>query len=100
MKRPVLRPLRVASGEMLRLDLLRFIASVGIVLAHSLGFYFPALDARGVARSDRRPGAVRRYFFVISGFVISHITPTGWAPRELMKFFSSAAWVGSCRFTC
>ena len=67
-------PLRVESGELLHLDLLRFVASVGVVLCHSGEFLLP----RGAIREDLRAslgslGLFVDTFFVVSGFVISWI---------------------------
>lgn len=62
--------LRVASEEMLHLDLLRFIASIGIVVRHSFEFFFPA------ATRSALPSGLALFvdlFFVISGFVIAHV---------------------------
>jgi peptidoglycan/LPS O-acetylase OafA/YrhL len=62
--------LRVASDEMLHLDLLRFIASIGIVVRHSFEFFFPA------AIRPTLPSGLALFvdlFFVISGFVIAHV---------------------------
>ncbi|MCS3501741.1 peptidoglycan/LPS O-acetylase OafA/YrhL [Bradyrhizobium japonicum] len=62
--------LRVASDEMLHLDLLRFIASVGIVVRHSFEFFYPA------ATRPTLPSGLALFvdlFFVISGFVIAHV---------------------------
>jgi peptidoglycan/LPS O-acetylase OafA/YrhL len=59
-----------ASGEMLHLDLLRFVASVGIVARHSFEFFFPA------AIRSTLPSGLALFvdlFFVISGFVIAHV---------------------------
>ncbi len=62
--------LRAASNEMLHLDLLRFVASVGIVVRHSFEFFFPA------AVRPTLPSGLALFvdlFFVISGFVIAHV---------------------------
>ncbi|MHC2538682.1 acyltransferase family protein [Bradyrhizobium diazoefficiens] len=62
--------LRVASEEMLHLDLFRFIASIGIVVRHSFEFFFPA------ATRSALPSGLALFvdlFFVISGFVIAHV---------------------------
>jgi peptidoglycan/LPS O-acetylase OafA/YrhL len=66
--------LKPASGELLHLDLMRFVASAGIVFHHSHEFFVPA---------GRNPFTVREQtaglalfvdlFFVISGFVIAYI---------------------------
>lgn len=62
--------LRVASNEMLHLDLLRFVASVGIVVRHSFEFFFQA-DVRPTLPSGL--ALFVDLFFVISGFVIAHV---------------------------
>src|SRR4051794_17935604 len=62
--------LRVASDEVLHMDLLRFVASVGIVVRHSFEFFFPA------AVRSTLPSGLALFvdlFFVISGFVIAHV---------------------------
>ncbi len=64
----------IQSGELLHMDLLRFIASIGIVLCHSYGFLFPA-----ASRTDlivTKTGGLAMFvdlFFVISGFVIAYV---------------------------
>lgn len=68
-----LRPLKAESDELLHLDLLRFIASVGIVLCHSIEFYWP-VGRRTVAH--HLGGGLAMFvdiFFVISGFVITYV---------------------------
>ncbi|MET3911297.1 peptidoglycan/LPS O-acetylase OafA/YrhL [Bradyrhizobium sp. S3.3.6] len=62
--------LRVASAEMLHLDMLRFVASAGIVVRHSFEFFFPT------AVRSTLPSGLALFvdlFFVISGFVIAHV---------------------------
>ena len=65
--------LRVASEDLLHIDLLRFIASAGIVFDHSRGFFFPIGER--VALEQRTVGIslFLDLFFVISGFVVSHV---------------------------
>jgi peptidoglycan/LPS O-acetylase OafA/YrhL len=62
--------LRAASDEMLHLDVLRFVASAGVVVHHSFEFLLPA-----AMRSERPTGLALfvDLFFVISGFVIAHV---------------------------
>ena len=62
------------SEELLHLDLLRFIASSGIVFLHSRVFFFP-LAERAQFTSPRREGLALfvDLFFVISGFIIAYI---------------------------
>lgn len=60
-------------GELLHLDLLRFLASVGIVLTHSLEFLVRR-DERVLLRAHGGLLALCvDIFFVISGYVIAHI---------------------------
>jgi peptidoglycan/LPS O-acetylase OafA/YrhL len=62
--------LRAASDEMLHLDVLRFVASAGVVVHHSFEFLYP------VAVRSERPTGLALFvdlFFVISGFVIAHV---------------------------
>ena len=70
---PQLPRLRAASGELLHLDLLRFIACLGIVFHHSVEFFYtpdqrPALDAHTMGLA-----LFVDLFFVISGYVIAHV---------------------------
>jgi peptidoglycan/LPS O-acetylase OafA/YrhL len=72
-KRPGILSLRAESGELLHLDLLRFIASVGIVLHHSIEFFVspdkrPALDSQTMGLA-----LFVDLFFVISGYVIAYV---------------------------
>ena len=70
-KLPRLRP---ASGELLHLDLMRFIASAGIVLHHSHEFFVPASKSPFLVREQRAGLALFvDLFFIISGFVIAYI---------------------------
>jgi peptidoglycan/LPS O-acetylase OafA/YrhL len=70
---PRLRPLTPESGELLHLDLLRFVAAVGIVAVHSIEFFWPA-GARDIPH--RLTSGLPLFvdvFFVISGFVIAFV---------------------------
>jgi peptidoglycan/LPS O-acetylase OafA/YrhL len=70
-KFPRLRP---ASGELLHLDLMRFVASAGIVFHHSHEFFLPASKSPFMAREQTAGLAMFvDLFFVISGFVIAYI---------------------------
>lgn len=65
--------LKTTSDELLHLDLMRFIASAGIVLCHSGEFFFPR-ELR--AESFERLAGLSLFvdvFFIISGFVIAHV---------------------------
>jgi peptidoglycan/LPS O-acetylase OafA/YrhL len=62
--------LRAASDEMLHLDLLRFVACVGVVVHHSVEFLLP------VSIRPSLPTGLALFvdlFFVISGFVIARV---------------------------
>jgi peptidoglycan/LPS O-acetylase OafA/YrhL len=62
--------LRAASDEMLHLDLLRFVACVGVVIHHSVEFLLP------VSIRASLPTGLALFvdlFFVISGFVIARV---------------------------
>lgn len=65
--------LQTTSDELLHLDLLRFIASAGIVLCHSGEFFFER--AVRLASHQRLAGLSLfvDVFFIISGFVIAHV---------------------------
>ncbi|WP_180982465.1 acyltransferase family protein [Methylocella silvestris] len=65
--------LRAASGELLHLDLMRFIASVGIVFHHSHEFFVPL--AERAAQMERTAGLALfvDLFFIISGYVIAFV---------------------------
>lgn len=70
-KLPRLRP---TSGELLHLDLMRFIASAGIVFHHSHEFFLPVTTSPFLVREQRAGLALFvDLFFVISGFVIAYI---------------------------
>lgn len=65
--------LSTTSDELLHLDLMRFIASVGIVLCHSGEFFLPRGDRE---ISFERLAGLSLFvdvFFIISGFVIAHV---------------------------
>ena len=65
--------LQAASSEMLHLDLLRFIACLGIVFHHSNEFFVP-LDQRAYLSSHTMGLALFvDLFFVVSGYVIAHV---------------------------
>jgi peptidoglycan/LPS O-acetylase OafA/YrhL len=66
--------LRPTSGELLHLDLMRFIASAGIVFHHSHEFFVPVSKNPFLAREETAGLALFvDLFFVISGFVIAYI---------------------------
>jgi len=70
-KLPRLRP---ASGELLHLDLMRFIAAAGIVYHHSHEFFSPLTKNPFLVREQRAGTALFvDLFFLISGFVIAYI---------------------------
>ena len=70
-KIPRLRP---ASGELLHLDLMRFIAATGIVFHHSHEFFVSATKNPFLVREQRAGLALFvDLFFVISGFIIAYI---------------------------
>ena len=70
-KLPRLRP---ASGELLHLDLMRFIAAAGIVFYHSQEFFVPVTKNIFQVREEWAGLALFvDLFFVISGFVIAYI---------------------------
>jgi peptidoglycan/LPS O-acetylase OafA/YrhL len=69
-----LPPLRPTSGELLHLDLMRFVASAGIVFHHSHEFFVPITKSPFLVREQRAGLALFvDLFFVISGFVIAYI---------------------------
>lgn len=70
-KLPRLRP---TSGELLHLDLMRFIASAGIVFHHSHEFFVPVTKSPFLVRDQMAGMALFvDLFFLISGFVIAYI---------------------------
>lgn len=65
--------LRAASDELLGVDLMRFVASVGIVLCHS-SEYLVARNAREYSHAQTAGLALFvDLFFIISGFVIAYV---------------------------
>ena len=64
--------LRASSDELLHLDLIRFVASVGIVIDHSLQFFFVPVDRPWVTSTTSGLDLFVDLFFVISGFVIAY----------------------------
>ncbi|MES2194877.1 MAG: acyltransferase [Pseudomonadota bacterium] len=65
--------LRPASGELLNLDFLRFIASVGIVAHHSIEFFLAREYRAALTDQTRGLSLFVDLFFVISGFVIAYV---------------------------
>jgi peptidoglycan/LPS O-acetylase OafA/YrhL len=65
--------LRPASGELLNLDFLRFVASAGIVAYHSLEFFVPKAYREALNEQTRGLSLFVDLFFVISGFVIAYV---------------------------
>lgn len=65
--------LSTTSDDLLHLDFMRFVASVGIVLCHSGEFFVPRADR--LASHERLAGLSLfvDVFFIISGFVIAHV---------------------------
>ena len=68
-----LQPLRSASGELLTIDVMRFIASVAIVLCHSCEFLVPRAMREANHRQTEGLTIFVDVFFVISGFVIAYV---------------------------
>jgi len=74
-KLPRLRP---TSGELLHLDLMRFIASAGIVLHHSHEFLVPVTKSPFLVREQRAGMALFvDLFFLISGLLSLTFIITG-----------------------
>lgn len=65
--------LHAQSGEMLHLDLMRLVASVGIVILHSAEYLVPVADRPRLIDRIEGLGLFVDLFFVISGYVISHV---------------------------
>ncbi len=66
--------LRATSGELLHLDLMRFIAATGIVFHHSHEFFVPVTKSPFLVREQMAGLALFvDLFFIISGFVIAYI---------------------------
>lgn len=61
------------SGELLNLDFLRFVASVGIVAYHSLEYFVPKAYREALNEQTRGLSLFVDLFFVISGFVIAYV---------------------------
>jgi peptidoglycan/LPS O-acetylase OafA/YrhL len=62
------------SGELLHLDLMRFVAAAGIVFHHSHEFFVPATKSPFLIREQREGLALFvDLFFLISGFVIAYL---------------------------
>ncbi|GAC1569504.1 MAG: acyltransferase [Novosphingobium sp.] len=66
-------PLRSASGELLTIDVMRFIASCAIVLCHSCEFLVPREMREANHRQTEGLTIFVDVFFVISGFVIAYV---------------------------
>lgn len=65
--------LGLVSEDMLHLDLLRFIASFGIIFSHSFELMLPR-DMRGASHAHTRDLALFvEVFFVVSGYVITYV---------------------------
>ena len=64
---------RPASGDLLHLDLMRFIASAGIVFHHSHEFFAPVAKRPYLLDQTAGLALFVDLFFVISGFVIAYI---------------------------
>lgn len=65
--------LRTESDDLLRMDLMRFVAAMGVVACHGLEFTVPAADR---ALLNQRAGGLAlfvEFFFIISGFVIAWV---------------------------
>jgi peptidoglycan/LPS O-acetylase OafA/YrhL len=69
----LLSRLRPASGELLNLDFLRFVASAGIVAYHSIEFFVPKPYREALNEQTRGLSLFVDLFFVISGFVIAYV---------------------------
>ncbi|WP_453951718.1 acyltransferase family protein [Bradyrhizobium sp. USDA 377] len=65
--------LRPASGELLNLDFLRFVASAGIVAYHSIEYFVPKAFRDALNEQTRGLSLFVDLFFVISGFVIAYV---------------------------
>lgn len=68
-----LKPLRAHSDEMLRIDLLRFVASLAILWHHSQEFLVPVSQRMALHTQTRALALFVDMFFAISGFVISYV---------------------------
>lgn len=65
--------LRAASDELLHLDLMRFVASCGIVFHHSHEYFYPPAAREGARQSTFGLALFVDLFFAISGFVIAYV---------------------------
>ncbi len=65
--------LKVTSDQMLHVDLMRFVASLGIVIHHSHEFFFPVAERIGMIAKMSSLAIFVDLFFIYSGFVISHV---------------------------
>jgi peptidoglycan/LPS O-acetylase OafA/YrhL len=72
-ERLALPKMHAQSEEMLHLDLTRLIASVGIVLHHSIEFFVPASQRQLLGEKTMGLALFVDLFFVISGFVIAFV---------------------------
>ena len=70
MRIPKLQP---ASENLLHLDLLRFIASVGVVYLHAVEFFFPVAERHTQAVNPKGLALFVDLFFIISGYVIAYV---------------------------
>ena len=81
--------LKPASGELLNLDLMRFIASVGIVLCHSLEFFVAPQNRPEIRLRGGGLSLFVDVFFVISGFVIAYVyasrMDSGWSYLRFLQ---------------
>jgi peptidoglycan/LPS O-acetylase OafA/YrhL len=82
-----LPPLKATSGELLHIDLLRFVASVGIVWQHSHEFFYdPQIRAEAITKTVGFNAFVD-LFFVISGFIIAYVYSGKIdSPRQFFRF--------------
>lgn len=70
---PLGEVLAIKPGELTHIDFTRFVAAIGIMLAHSLELFFPVAER---ARSHGYTAGLTLFvdvFFVLSGYVIAHI---------------------------
>lgn len=65
--------IRSSSDELLNLDLIRFIASIGIVAHHSIEYFVPVASRDWLADKTMGLALFVDLFFVISGFVIAYV---------------------------
>jgi peptidoglycan/LPS O-acetylase OafA/YrhL len=81
------KPLRPDSDKMLHLDLLRFVASFGIVYHHSHEFFYSVQTRPAAIAASHGLALFVDLFFVISGFVIAFVYGhrVG-SPREFGRF--------------